>query len=666
MSYTAEQPIQYTPDPSKLGVLSGGDVYFGVPNGNPASVPGDRIQVYLARQGLADLAIAQPVDIGPGGVWYYNGSPAQIKVLVPYCVQILNSLGVQKYYAPASGEEISKFNALDAELAARGLVTVTTVPAFADISAALADMEIGQQFSLAGHTSAGLGGGIFDVVSPDGLTANAGTIVISGGKAAVRQNSQSANILDFLTPAELADVVSGSPVIDVGPKFNLALSIAKHVSVPGYTYLVNTTVNILDNTTLECLGATIKTINDAINVISSVSKTDWSITGKLKIYGTRTVTVTPTAGNGLYIINGKRYRVENVESSYHKGIGIYLGGGIAGALRGDRGTFDCVTAFNCSVGVDVQPGAGAEYNTWISPNISGCDLGMSMAAGNNTVIGGSIVDNTNNVKLIAGPNHCHGAFVGVNINHATVWNIWVDGVTYGHDFIGCHLYGNGGGSGDIWFNNCQGITINGGHLDCSIFNYTGASSGYNYILNMYCPGGYGDVLRYDAGSNIPQELIIKGCYGQGAYQAGVSINDPHDVYVSATRVASVTQVISGLTQLVFPTVTSNGDRRRAYNISTGAITIPTLQSGQYRITANLYFTGTSITANGYAEIRLNGAALAMYPISPYSTTAASCTLALDNYFDAGDIITIHAILGGTSVVFGGATFRSVFALEKIG
>lgn len=65
MSYTAEQPIQYTPDPLKLGVLAGGDVYFGVPNGNPASVPGDRIQVYLARQGLADLAINQPVDIGP-------------------------------------------------------------------------------------------------------------------------------------------------------------------------------------------------------------------------------------------------------------------------------------------------------------------------------------------------------------------------------------------------------------------------------------------------------------------------------------------------------------------------------------------------------------------------------------------------------------------------
>jgi hypothetical protein len=115
MSYSAELNIINVTDPAQFKALAGGKVWFGVPNGSPATVPGDRIQIYLARQGLSDLAIAQPLDIGPGGQVMYSGAPAQIKVLVPYCVQIMNSLGVQKYYAPSAGDNIAKFNAIDAE-----------------------------------------------------------------------------------------------------------------------------------------------------------------------------------------------------------------------------------------------------------------------------------------------------------------------------------------------------------------------------------------------------------------------------------------------------------------------------------------------------------------------------------------------------------------------
>lgn len=185
MSYTVEQPIQYTPDPSKFGTLAGGKVWFGVPNGNPASNAPDRIQVYLARQGLSDLPIAQPIDIGPGGVWMYNGSPAQIKVLVPYCVQITNSLGVQKFYSPSSGDEITKFNSLDAEQVAQNVEiakSLKTVARFADFASTTA--TIGQQVELICHTTQGDGGGgIFDVVSSLGLAADTGTIAINGSIA---------------------------------------------------------------------------------------------------------------------------------------------------------------------------------------------------------------------------------------------------------------------------------------------------------------------------------------------------------------------------------------------------------------------------------------------------------------------------------------------------
>lgn len=197
MSYTAEQPIQYTPDPSKLGALAGGKVWFGVPNGNPASVPGDRIQVYLARQGLADLAIAQPIDIGPGGAWYYSGSPAQIKVLVPYCVQIINSLGAQKFYAPSAGDDIAKFNALDIEIAK----SVKTVENFAALSSTSA--TIGQQVSVLGSQ-----GGLFDVVSSSGLSADGGIIAINGAIAFVRNFDGPADIDFFGANADNQDITA--------------------------------------------------------------------------------------------------------------------------------------------------------------------------------------------------------------------------------------------------------------------------------------------------------------------------------------------------------------------------------------------------------------------------------------------------------------------------
>lgn len=181
MSYTVYDPIQTSLDPDLFAPLAGGTVYFGVPNGNPQAVVGDRVQVYLARQGLSDLAISQPVSIGPGGHWYYNGNPAQIKILVPYCVQAFNSLGVQEYYAASAGDEITKLNEIDATLA----TTIKTVATFAEL--ATTDADIGQQVCLLGHTQAGIGGGIFDVVSSSGLVADGGLTAINGAVGFIRK-----------------------------------------------------------------------------------------------------------------------------------------------------------------------------------------------------------------------------------------------------------------------------------------------------------------------------------------------------------------------------------------------------------------------------------------------------------------------------------------------
>lgn len=185
MSYTVYDPIQTSLDPDLFAPLAGGTVYFGVPNGNPQAVVGDRVQVYLARQGLADLAISQPVSIGPGGHWYYNGNPAQIKILVPYCVQAFNSLGVQEYYAPSAGDEVSKFNSIDAELA----VAVKSVDTYADFASTSA--TIGQVVVLYEHTSGGkVGGGNFMVASSSGVTPDTGWAAVNGSIAFLRMQTE--------------------------------------------------------------------------------------------------------------------------------------------------------------------------------------------------------------------------------------------------------------------------------------------------------------------------------------------------------------------------------------------------------------------------------------------------------------------------------------------
>lgn len=447
------------------------------------------------------------------------------------------------------------------------------------------------------------------------------------------------------------------------PAFAAAAAAASVIFVPKGTYVVNNEVAIADNQTWVFDGATLKHTDDTKTILRANGKTGFSLLGKCVLEGTLTVAAT-AAETGLHITNGKRYRVEGIEARKFKGKGIWLDGSTAGALRGDRGQFTDCAAYECTVGVQVDAGPGAEYNTWSNTNISGCITGMNMAAGNNTVIGGSIVDNTYGVLLSNGANHCHGMFVGVNINHNTTYNLQASSVTYGHTFIGCHFYGNGSASGAIFFNNSKGIVLNGGHLDCWVYNYSGASSGYNYIKNMYCPGSYGDVKRLNASGGIPAELIIQGCDGAGSYDSGLTINDPGTVYVNARRLAGTTQSISGHTTLTFPSVLL--DRRSAYNSSTGEFTVPAEQGGQYRINANLYFSGTSLSATAsYVEVSVNNGSPRLYLLTPYSTTILTTTISQDAGLSAGDVVRLQATIAGTNPVFGGATWTSVLSITRI-
>jgi hypothetical protein len=456
----------------------------------------------------------------------------------------------------------------------------------------------------------------------------------------------------------------GDGVADDAAAFNAASAASSRIFVPNGTYLINNAVTIADNQTWVFEGCTLKHTDDTKTILRADSRTGFSLLGKLVLEGTLAAAATTTE-TGLYITNGKRYRVEGVEARKFKGKGIWLDGSGPGGLRGDRGQFTDCAAYDCTVGIQIDAGAGAEYNTWSNTNISGCNTGMSMAAGNNTVTGGSIVDNSYGVVLTAGPNNCHGMFTGVNINHNNVYNLQTTAVTNGHSFTNCHFYANNSaGAGAIFFDNSKGIILDGGHLDCWVYNYSGAYSGYNYIKDMYCPGGYGDVKCRNASATIPTDLIVQGCVGAGAYDSGVTINDPGLVYASARRQAASTQSVATLVTLIFPSVLLN--KGAAYNSSTGIFTVPTGQAGQYRILGNLYFSGTALTATGsYVEIYLNGVTQSLHCLSSYSTTILTTALAIDFYANAAETIQVKGIVTGTAPVFGGVSWTSWLSIQRI-
>jgi len=198
MSYTFESPFQYIPKSEKFGAVGLGKLYIGVINGNPASTPADRIQAYIARQGLSDLAISQPIDISAGGVPTYQGAPVTIKVNAAYSCAVLDHLGAQVYYSPSSGDEITEFTSIDLRLdslEAKSIQSVETFAALATTAATTAGMVV----YLKQHTSGSIGGRHFQDMSGT-VTNDGGTVInntVTAGRHWARVDIENLSIEDF-------------------------------------------------------------------------------------------------------------------------------------------------------------------------------------------------------------------------------------------------------------------------------------------------------------------------------------------------------------------------------------------------------------------------------------------------------------------------------------
>lgn len=440
---------------------------------------------------------------------------------------------------------------------------------------------------------------------------------------------------------------------------------------PEGVFLITASIPLRDNQHWRLDGTRISITGNTKVFTAAAGIDDWSIAGSWSVTGDNddAGSVSGTAA-GVYIVDSMRWRVEGFTAKNIKGWGILVDPGSNNSNRAERGQILAPQAYGCYVGIECTADRGAEYVNIVAPNITRCATGLIASAGNVVVTGGNVVDNVDGIRINAGANHAHGIITGVNVNHNSQFNLRMHNNMNGHTFNGCHWY-----QGSIWLDCCKGVAFEGGIIDCGLLNYKDVDSGLNFIRNAYMPSG-GTGMKRIAGSNNGHDLlIIENCFGTGAITdatggvdsiSGLTINDVSRMHVYALRSPTVNQSLtSGVAaDLLFPT--EQFDRRLAYDPSTGIITIPAGQSGNYRLKANCLFGGTAMSATGtFIDVQVNGASKRLCLPSIFSTTVLRVLVDEEIYLTAADAVKLRATVVGTTPVFGNATWESFLSIERV-
>ena len=502
---------------------------------------------------------------------------------------------------------------------------------------------------------------------------NKGDVTVSGSGAAWALNSavvSRAKLTSALSKTIGISVFEYGAVGDNATNDGVAFATAqaaaivngsKLVVVPAGNYRINTQIDIAADVTWLFLGARLTTTLDTIKMFSAVTVDGWAFLGDVRLVGS--LSAPASSGQyGLYLDSCNRYRVEGVTATNLKGVGFWLTGTASPGERGDRGQFTSCAAYDCTIGRQIDAGAGGEYTIWTNWSASDCATADIIGAGNTVTVGGSIVDNDVGVQLVAGSNHGHGIYSAVQINHNTT-NVTAEDITYGFMFAGCNVH-----EGPLAFDNCAGIVFDGGIIDISaVTNVSGADSGPIIIRNMWWDDSYGPTGF--SGTGIAT-VIVQNCTGPGV----PTRNQFHLVEVHAYRNKGSTQALTSATAatIIFPSETA--DTSSAYDASTGVFTVPADQDGLYEVAWSVVAGGTGLDASAsFVELQVDGngggdsySSQVLTAAAAYGTTLLTFNGSASLRLAAGANVRMRANVTGTSPVIGATDWYCLLSIKKLG
>lgn len=517
------------------------------------------------------------------------------------------------------------------------------------------------------------GGGVYTLDLTDTTTAdNGGTVIVATDNGRWK--------LDFTAVVHLRQFGVHSDLTTDDTSFiQAALSSGVGcIDGRGVTCLASSTINIQANQTFLVSGSTFHFTGTSATLFSAVVVNNWAFVGPFTITGDLVSDPgTSVSSKGFLIQDCANWRVSDPTVKNVQGYGMYVTPGSSTRARGDGGV---VTnpKFDANVwGWHDEPGSGSEYCTVINVRaINNAQAGVETAAGNINWIGGHVLDNIRDgFRVLNGPNNAHGIVNGLNINHNPQYNIMTSQVLNGQSFEGCHIYGLGAAQGAIFLDRSKGISFNGGHLDCEVYNYKDSNSGMNMIDGAYCPGGYG-IARLPGSNNGHDQLVIKNCFGPGVYAVtggndttGLTINDPAICYAAMQRDAASTQtltngsaVVLAFSSLPFP------DRRATLILASGSFTTPANQAGLYHIDIDLLFGGTTVNSGAsIVELKVGSTSKKLFLSTAFGTSKLQVQGSVELYLNANDVVTLVATISvaSGSPTFGDSTWPSNVEFRRI-
>lgn len=359
----------------------------------------------------------------------------------------------------------------------------------------------------------------------------------------------------------------------VGSNSNVGIQLGYNKS-----YRVGTVLTIVSNIFIKGCGASSK-----IKTTGNVQFTD--ITGSNNTFLNIAFEGAVAGGSGganfgLYV-NGNAgltlYRTNNIADGCtftNMNTGVYSGlmvGTSSGAKH--EGAFSLSNCIFTGCGTGLNFAARGEYNTVTNCKWNSCTTGISCAGGNNTFIGGHVVDCTTGVSILSGTNNAHGSIVGMKINHNTT-NINCTH-TLGFTFSSCQIF-----SGNITLTGTGKTRFIGCHID-AISNTLTVTNSPCQFANCEFDGVVG---TYTLTGTAP--VMINSYVGTAKMATPkVSYNELNTLAANGTFT-----VPSGMTieSIVFENTTANA--------VTGGVRFGSTNGGSEVVTAQ------AISANGVGQI----------------------------------------------------------------